>query len=300
MNYTEHTYQAADGLSLYYRQYGTGKRVVLCVHGLTRNSKDFHDLATRLAERYRVIAVDLRGRGVSDHDPKQRRYNPGQYVKDTWNLLDQLQLKQVTLIGTSLGGLMAMIMADQQPERLRGVVLNDIGPELPLPAVQRIMRYAGLTPPAQNWQDAARHAKAAYEIALPDMPMEFWQEYVKLSYREDASGKPVPDMDPGIGEALRKPSALVRGIQWMNKHGWIKRVAGVYIDPWDSFRAITMPCLLIHGEISDVLTTEIIDKMLLVHPSMQVATVTNRGHAPLLNEPEALQAIERFLADVYS
>ena len=129
--------------------------------------------------------------------------------------------------------------------------------------------------------------------------MEFWQEFVKLSYREDASGTPVPDMDPAIGVALRHPPAFVRWLQWLNQHGWLKRVAGVNIDPWDSFKAINMPCLLVHGQISDVLTTEIIEKMLLVNPAMQVATVPGRGHAPLLTEPEAQNAIDGFLATVH-
>ncbi len=300
MSYSEHHYRSQDGLSLYYREYGSGDQVVLCLHGLTRNSKDFHDLAEHLASDYRVISVDIRGRGQSDRDPRYVRYNPGQYVKDTWQLLDQLQLQKVTVIGTSLGGLMAMIMSDQQAQRLRAVVLNDIGPEIPLPAIQRIMSYAGRNPPAENWEEAALQVKRAYEIAMPDMPIEFWREFVKLSYRENAAGWPEPDMDPAIGLALRSPPAIFQWLQWMNKHGWINRVAGVALDPWDSFHAVKMPCLLVHGAISDVLTDEIVDKMLVVHPAMQVARVANRGHAPLLDEPEALPAIDRFLTEVHA
>jgi pimeloyl-ACP methyl ester carboxylesterase len=301
MSFTEHHYRSKDGLSLYYRQYGDAgsNQVVLCLHGLTRNSKDFQTLAEHLAERYRVITVDVRGRGQSDRDPHPIRYNPGQYVKDAWQLLDLLQLQQVTVIGTSLGGLMAMIMADQQPKRLRAVVLNDIGPELPLPAIQRIMSYAGRYPPAQNWEEAALQVKAAYEIAMPDMPMEFWRDFVRLSYRENAAGRPEPDMDPAIGKALREPPPLVKWLQWMNRHGWVKRVAGVHIDPWDSFHAVTMPCLLVHGAISDVLTGEIVRKMQHAQPHMQLVRVANRGHAPLLNEPEALEAIDGFLDTVH-
>lgn len=299
MSYSEQYYRSSDGLSLYYRDYGSGDKVILCLHGLTRNSKDFHNLAQHLAPDYRVISADIRGRGQSDRDPRSIRYNPGQYVKDAWKLLDQLKLQQVTVIGTSLGGLMAMIMADQQPRRLRALVLNDIGPELPLPAVQRIMTYAGRMPPAQTWEEAALQAKSAYEIAMPDMPMEFWREYVKLSYRENAAGKPEPDADPEIGQALRNPPAFVQWLQWMNKRGWIHRVAAVAIDPWDSFHAVKMPCLLVQGALSDVLTDEIVSKMLAVHPQMQVVRVANRGHAPLLDEPEALAAIDGFLDKVH-
>jgi len=300
MSYSEHHFRSNDGLSLYYREYGTGNRVILCLHGLTRNSKDFHELASHLASDYRVISADIRGRGQSDRDSSSIRYNPGQYVKDAWQLLDQLQLQQVTVIGTSLGGLMAMIMADQQPGRLRAVVLNDIGPELPLPAIRRIMSYAGRTPPAPSWEEAALQVKNAYEVAMPGMPMEFWREFVRKSYRENALGRPEPDMDPAIGHALRNPPAIMKWLKWMNRRGWINRVSGVAIDPWDAFHAVRMPCLLVHGAISDVLTHEIVDKMLAVHPQMQVVRVAHRGHAPLLDEPEALTAIDRFLAEQLS
>jgi len=295
MSHSEHHYKSRDGLSLYYRQYGSGEKAVLCLHGLTRNSKDFHPLAEHLSGRYCVISVDIRGRGQSARDTRSIRYNPGQYVKDAWQLLDHLQIPEAAVIGTSLGGLMAMIMADQQPQRLRGVVLNDIGPEVPIAAVQRIMSYAGRYPPAQNWEEAALQVKGAYEIALPDMPMEFWHEFVKLSYRENADGKPEPDMDPAIGKALREPPAVLKWLQWMNRRGWVKKVAGVYINPWDSFRAVTMPCLLVHGAISDVLTDDIVSRMQQAQPHVQVVKVPGRGHAPLLDEPEAVAAIDAFL-----
>lgn len=301
MPYTEHHYRSRDGLSLYYRQYGDpgNVKVILCLHGLTRNSKDFHPLAEHLCGQYRVISVDVRGRGQSDRDPRTLHYNPGQYVKDAWTLLDQLRLSKVTVIGTSMGGLMAMIMADQQPQRLRGVVINDVGPELPKAAIDRIKSYAGRYPPAQNWEEAALQVKAAYEIAMPDMPMEFWRDFVKLSWRENAQGKPEPDMDPAIGNALRNPPAIVKGLQWMNRHGWVRRVAGVYIDPWDSFHCVTMPCLLVQGAISDVLPDEIVRKMKVAQPHMQLVKVANRGHAPLLDEPEAVAAIDEFLGKVH-
>ena len=118
MSYTEHHYRSRDGLSLYYRSYGSGDDVVICLPGLTRNSKDFEDLAKHLSTRWRVISPDLRGRGRSDHDPKTSHYFAGTYVKDVWTLLDGLDIERFAIIGTSLGGLMAMIMADQQAVRL--------------------------------------------------------------------------------------------------------------------------------------------------------------------------------------
>ncbi len=298
MDYSEHHYQSKDGLSLYYRDYGSGDEVILCLHGLTRNSKDFHKLALHLSKDYRVISVDIRGRGQSQWNKRASRYNPGQYVRDVWTLLDQLQLQQVIVIGTSLGGLMAMIMADQQAERVRAVILNDIGPELPLAAVQRILAYAGRALPAQNWEEAATQARTAYEFALPHMPEEFWHEFVQLAYRENEAGKPEPDMDPAIGTVLRNPPFYVRLLQWLHRRGWIKRVAGAYLDPWDSFRAMTMPCLLVQGVLSDVLTDEIVRKMQVAQTHMQVVRVADRGHTPLLDEPEAIAAIDAFLSQL--
>ncbi len=168
MSYTEHHYRSPDGLNLYYRSYGSGENVVVCLPGLTRNCKDFEKLAGHLGATWRVITPDLRGRGQSEHDPQFRNYHPGTYVKDTWALLDELNIERVAVIGTSLGGLMAMIMADQQPHRLRGVVLIDIGPELPPAAVARILQYAGRSPAAENWDLAAGQVQRAYELAYPN------------------------------------------------------------------------------------------------------------------------------------
>ena len=295
MSYSEHHYRSNDGLKLYYRVYGSNENVLICLPGLTRNCKDFEKLAEHLASEWTVITPDLRGRGQSEHDPKFRNYRPGTYVADTWNLLDNLGITQVVVIGTSLGGLMAMIMADQQPQRLRAVVLNDVGPELPPAAVARILTYAGRTPPADNWDLASEQVRQAYALAYPKEPPEFWPEFARLSYRKDGSGKIAPDMDPAIGEALRKSRGIVKVFHWLRKHGLKRRLGGVNIDPWDSFRAINMPCLLLHGEISDVLTPEIIERMRAVNPQLGVCTVPDRGHAPSLDEPVARAGIDGFL-----
>lgn len=297
--FSEHRYRSRDGLWLYYRAYGSGDHTILCLHGLTRNSKDFHALALHLAGRYRVICPDVRGRGQSDRDPKSRHYHPGTYVRDVWRLLEREAIEHVTVIGTSLGGLMGMIMADQHPERLDALVLNDIGPELPARAVARILAYAGRTPPAPDWDEAAEQTRRAYEIALPDMPDAFWREYARLSWRENADGKPEPDVDPAVGDILRQPSRALRWMHWLARHRLAHRVGGVALDPWDSFRSVTMPCLVIHGELSDVLTADIIVRMQALKPDLEVVHVPGRGHTPLLDEPEALAAIDAFLVQIY-
>lgn len=295
MSYTEHHYPSLDGLSLYYRSYGSGDDVVLCLPGLTRNCKDFEDLASHLSPRWRVITPDLRGRGKSDHDPKPANYNAAYYAGDIWQLLDQMEVRRVALIGTSLGGLISMIMAVQQPERLRGVVINDMGPDVPAAAVSRILQYVGRTPPAASWEAAAREAKQNYGLAFPDLPDGFWQQHVRRYWREDDQGRPVPDMDPAIGDALRKAHSAAKILRWLNRLGLLKRIRGLPIDPWELFGALTMPCLLLRGMLSDVLTEETVAKMQRAKPDLVVVRVPDRGHAPMLDEPTARTAIDRFL-----
>jgi pimeloyl-ACP methyl ester carboxylesterase len=296
MSYTEHRYRSHDGLSLYYRSYGAGDRVVVCLPGLTRNSRDFEDLALQLSAQYRVVTPDLRGRGRSDRDPKAANYHPGTYVRDTWTLLDGLGTRQVALVGTSLGGLMSMIMAYQQPQRLLGVVLNDVGPEIPAEAVGRILQYVGRTPPAASWEAAAAAARTNYGLAFPGVSEEFWSDYVRLSWIEGPDGRPLPDMDPAIGDALRRAQRAVRWLRRLHRWGLLKKIAGVPIDPWECFRAMTMPTLLLQGELSDVLTDDIVQQMRTAKPDLLVVRVPGRGHAPLLDEPESRLAIDSFLA----
>lgn len=295
MNYTEHRYRSRDGLSLYYRDYGSAERVLLCLPALTRNCKDFEAIAEQFAGQWRVICPDFRGRGQSDWDPKPARYHPGTYTRDVWTLLDTLYISRVVVIGTSLGGLVAMIMAAQQAHRLTGVVLNDVGPELPPEAVARILQYVGRTPPVADWPAAARQAQASYGLAIPDQEPEFWLEFAHRTYREIGSGTLAPDMDPAIGDALRNARGVSRVLRRLRKLGLVRRVGGVPIDLWDAFRAVTMPCLLLRGALSDVLPTDLVARMQDAKPDLQVAEVPNRGHAPLLNEPEAQTAIAEFL-----
>jgi len=286
MGFTEHYYPTDDGLSLYYRCYGSGEEVVVCLPGLTRNSKDFHEIATHLSSRYRVLSLDLRGRGRSDRDTDWRNYHPATYINDTWSLLDQLEISSFIMIGTSLGGLMAMIMASQQPKRVRAVILNDAGPEADPAGYTRILASFDQKTGVRDWQEAISECKRTYEAALPDMPVEFWSEYVRKNHRDGENGQPELDIDPKIGEAIRK--------------GDLSRIAGIQVDPWAAFEAVTMPCLVLRGELSDILSTEIVERMAVVKPDLKMAVIPNRGHAPLLYEPESLAAIDTFLQQVSS
>jgi pimeloyl-ACP methyl ester carboxylesterase len=284
MGFTEHFYPTKDGLTLYYRSYGSGGDVLVCLPGLTRNSKDFHEIATHLASRYRVLCLDLRGRGRSDRDPEWRNYHPAMYISDTWRLLDLLGIGRFGMIGTSLGGLLSMIMASEQPQRVRAVVLNDVGPEADPSGYARILASFDEENEVNNWQEAARQCMQYYQSALPDMPSEFWQEYVYKNYREGPTGQPEPDFDPNIIEAIRQ--------------GDQSRIAGVRVDPWAAFAAMTMPGLVLRGELSDILSAEIVERMSRVKPDLESAVIPNRGHAPLLFEPDSLAAIDRFLEQV--
>lgn len=298
MNYSEHRYTSHDQLSLYYREYGQGDQTIVCLPGLTRNSKDFHEIATRLASHYRVLCLDLRGRGQSDRDPKWKQYHPGTYVKDTWKLLDELGINSPIIFGTSLGGLMAMIMAEQKPERVGAIILNDIGPAIDPEGYARILAYAGRNKPVTTWEEAAQQCSDTYGIAIPGQPMSFWREYAHRNFSADESGMPVPDADPKIGDAIRHSAPITQWLVRFRKWGILKKKAGVMIDPWDSFRAVSMPCLVIRGGLSDILSEEIVDEMQTIKPDLMRVTIPNRGHVPLLDEPESLHAIDTFLANL--
>jgi len=295
-DYTEHHYQSDDGLSLYYRDYGSADKVLVCLPGLTRNSKDFEELALRYVPDWRVITPDLRGRGRSDWDPQPSRYQHLTYVNDIWALLDKLEIQNFTLLGTSLGGWIAMLMATQQPHRIRSVILNDIGPVVPDDAIKRITQYVGRIPPEPSWESAAARVKAVYEGTIPDRPDSFWLSYAHLSMRETPAGTIVPDMDPAIGKNLRKNYRQAKLIKFLRRFGLMKSATALIDEGyWQQFSAMSMPILLLYGDVSDVLPVETVNKMQEKQPKMEVVKVVHRGHAPLLDEPEALHAIDAFL-----
>ncbi len=296
-DYTGHRYQSVDGLSLYYRDYGSSDHVLVCLPGLTRNSKDFEDLALRYASDWRVITPDIRGRGQSDWDPVPSRYQHLTYVNDIWKLVDELGIQNFVILGTSLGGLIAMLMAAQQPNRLHGIVLNDIGPVVPDEAVSRITQYVGRIPPEPDWQAAAARVREVYATTFPNRPDSFWLSHARLSMRETSDGSIVPDMDPAIGRVLRKNYRLVKMVRFLRRFWLVKNAAELIRNGyWQQFRNMSMPVLLLHGADSDVLPLETVEEMQAVHPKMETITVADRGHAPFLDEPEALAAIDKFLA----
>ncbi|NJN06189.1 MAG: alpha/beta hydrolase, partial [Rhodobacteraceae bacterium] len=250
---------------------------VLCLPGLTRNSRDFAQLAQLLAEQRQVLTPDLRGRGRSDHDARFMNYQPATYADDVLAMLEQLAVEQVVVIGTSLGGLIAMLLATLRPGVLAGVVLNDIGPQINPAGAMRIARYVGRLPPVSTWDEAAAQAKQINELALPDFGSEDWMRFARCTYRDDGHGRPVLDMDPQIGAAM---------------------LAGASATPdlWPLFDALaSIPTLLIRGATSDILSEATVAKMLERKPDLEVLVVPGRGHAPTLDEPGCRSAIAAFL-----
>jgi pimeloyl-ACP methyl ester carboxylesterase len=278
---TDYFYNSADGLRLYcglHAAQRSGGVPVLCLPGLTRNSRDFVTLAAHLSERHDVITADLRGRGRSAWDTDPTHYQLPTYVQDMWALLQSRSVSRVVVVGTSLGGLMGMVMAAMKPELIAGVVLNDAGPEIDPAGLRRIAGYAGKLPSVSSWAEAAAQAKSVYGLALPGLTDAEWLEYAHRGYRENAAGVPIPDMDPRIGEAFKNPATAA-------------------MDLWPLYAQIKgVPLLVIRGALSDLLSAATVVRMAREKPDLQQITVANRGHTPLLNEPECLAAIDAFLA----
>ena len=281
--YEERFVEADDGVRLYCRDYPNpaARPPVLCLPGLTRNSRDFSSLAALISETRRVICPDLRGRGRSGHDPDWRNYHPGQYASDLWQLLDTLNIEEAVVVGTSLGGWMAMLLNHQRPGRIAAAVMNDIGPEADPEGLARITAMAGRLDTVSTLGDAIEQAKSVYSIAFPDWDDRQWQFYTETTYRQLDDGRFDLNFDRNIGHAAREG------------------VSGLDVDPWAVFDDLaSVPTLLIHGVLSDILTEPIIARMRERKPDLQIVPVANRGHAPLLDEQEAVHAITTFLETV--
>jgi pimeloyl-ACP methyl ester carboxylesterase len=293
--YAEIEWQSHDGLRLYARVYeptagagraagsvasGDGAPTVLCLHGLTRNSRDFEDLAPHLQRRYRVIVPDLRGRGFSARDPNVQNYQPGIYVRDILALLGAVNAPRMAVIGTSLGGMLAMMLGYSHPDRIAGIVLNDIGPEIDPVGIERIKQYAGRLPAPGTWNEAAAQTRTVYGEAWPGLAPDRWASLARRGYRENPAAVVEVDVDPGIGEALRAAPAAV-------------------LDLWPLWKALRkMPMLAIRGGRSDILSAATFARMKSENPDVQQLEVPDRGHVPLLDEPECIAAVDAFLSAI--
>ena len=194
-----------DGLKLHYRDFAgpADRPPVLCLHGLTRNTRDFENLAARLAGDWRVLGVDFRGRGGSEHDPDSARYVPPTYAADVLQLLDELEIDEAVFVGTSLGGIVTMIVAGFAPQRIAGALLNDVGPELDKAGLDRIRGYVGKPLLFERWDDAADRLSAKYGDVHPGYGREEWLRYAKRVAHETPRGIEF-DYDMTIAEPFNR------------------------------------------------------------------------------------------------
>jgi pimeloyl-ACP methyl ester carboxylesterase len=283
MPFAENYFRSRDGLKLYYRDYAgdPSKAPVLCLPGLTRNSADFDRSASHIAPARRVIAVDQRGRGRSQYDANWLNYHPGMYVDDMWILLRELGVDRVIVIGTSLGGVMAMVMASVRPQQLAGVVLNDVGPELEIIGSRRIQSYVGKSHDIGGWDEAVAHLKQTFSSVYPDLTDDRWREFARSSFQDDANGRVRYAYDPKIAELMR-----------LLPYGAVPPM-------WYAYAALrAIPTLAIRGELSDLLSLHVFERMRREKPDLHCLSVPNRGHAPMLHEPVCATAIDRFLAGI--
>lgn len=281
----EDFFATADGVRIHYRDYepagAPSGASVVCLHGLTRNERDFEELAPRIAALgRRVVVPTMRGRGRSDPDPQPARYNPFVYVADTLGLMDRLGVDRATFVGTSMGGLMTMVTAAQAPQRLAGAVLNDVGPEIDPAGLARIRTYAGVPKTATSWAGAAALIR---EINGPAFPREadpaFWDTFARRTFREAGPGRIELDYDPGIAGMMSPDES-----------------AAPPADLWPLFDAlIPIPTLVVRGAITDVLMASTLEEMRRRKPDLKVASVPDVGHAPFLTEPAAWDALRSFL-----
>jgi pimeloyl-ACP methyl ester carboxylesterase len=281
-------FHAQDDVPIYYRDYGDpmlSNTPVLCLGGLTRNSRDFAKLANRLSPSRRVLCMDYRGRGRSGRDPDWRNYQPKTYVGDVVALLAIANVQRAIVIGTSLGGIVAMGLGAAIPTALAGVVLNDVGPEIDAKGLNRIKGYVGSQISLPTLEAAAEVLKTQFGGVFADFSQQDWLDYADATFAKDATaGAYQLDYDMRICDAMR-----VQAEESLKEPP----------DIWALFASLArIPVLAIRGALSDILSQATLDRMQQRIPELSTALVPNRGHVPQLNEPECVAAIDRFLTRV--
>jgi pimeloyl-ACP methyl ester carboxylesterase len=286
--YTEISFTSTDGLALYARDYpaaaGEARLPVICIHGLTRNSSDFDELAPEIARLgRRVLAVDVRGRGHSQRDPNPDNYKPAVYAGDIEKMMRDLALPRAVFIGTSMGGLITMSVATRNIELVSAAILNDIGPVISHRGLARIAGYVGKSAELTSWDQAAGYVKEINQCAFPANSDEEWLKWARRAFEQDLEGKLCARYDPNVALDLQtgtlKPTSLAARM---------------------AFRRLARkrPTLLVRGSMSDLVEPHQAAWMRKAAPDMQYAEVPNVGHAPMLTEPAALAAVRNFLTQV--
>ncbi len=279
-SWEDRTWTSGDGLRLHFRFYDgdAARPPVICLPGLTRNARDFEDLAARLCGRWRVLCPEMRGRGDSDYARDPMTYQPLQYLQDVEALLAQEGIDRFVAIGTSLGGLLTMLLGVSNPARIAAAVLNDIGPEVSDAGLERIRGYVGQGRNFETWMHAARALQEGQGDVYPDWDITDWLRYAKRIMVLGSGGRISFDYDMKIAEPFEAPGG-----------------ATPQVDLWPLYDALaTRPLLVLRGETSDILQAETAAKM-ASRPGVELVTLPLIGHAPTLDEPQSIAAIERLL-----
>ncbi len=281
--FTDGFWTAPDGLTLHYRDYpGPADRPpLLCLPGLTRNARDFEPVADAFAGSWRVICAELRGRGESDYAKDSATYTPVHYLADLEALLQQARIGRFVAFGTSLGGLLTLMLAASGPERIAGAVINDIGPVIEPAGLERIREYVGQGRSFPTWMHAARSLKEQSGALFPDYGISDWLTVAKRLLAVGENGRIAFDYDMKIAEPFNAPPPDVE------------------VDLWPFYRALAgRPVLALRGELSDILSPETLKRMGSEFEGVETCTIPHVGHTPSLAEPEAQAAIARLLAKV--
>jgi len=279
-------YESFDDLRLYVRHYPAPDerfRSVICLAGLTRNSRDFHTLATYLSTHpdkpRNVYCLDYRGRGQSQYDSNWRNYVPYTELMDVLDFLTVQGLHRVGIVGTSRGGIIAMMMAALRPSAMGAVVLNDIGPVIETRGLARIVNYVGRMPVPKTWADAMHIMREINGRGFPDFTDAQWDHMARGVF-EERKGRLALSYDRKLAKAI----------------GTVD-LSRPFPDLWPQFVAMgQMPAFVLRGEHSDVLSAETLEEMVERHPNLRAMTVPEQGHAPVLQEQEPVEAIGSFLA----
>ncbi|MBV8792592.1 MAG: alpha/beta hydrolase [Pseudolabrys sp.] len=277
---------APDGLRLHVRCFEPqtrlpGVKPVVCLPGLTRTTADFEVLAAALAgdvsQPRRIIAVDYRGRGLSAYDPNPANYSLPVELSDALAAMNAFRANPAVVVGTSRGGILAMLMATVQPQAVAGVVLNDIGPVIETAGLQRIANYVGKLPQPKDYEEAARDLQRLFSSLYPKFTQSDWLKSAHLTYKVE-NGSLVPTYDPKLATTLE-------GLDF-NKP---------LPDLWKEFDALAgVPVMVIRGALSDLLSPATIDEMQRRHPNLETLEVPHQGHAPSLEDGDTIARISNF------
>src|SRR5215210_814154 len=282
--FVSHFVTAQDGLKLHVREYGpraTVRLSVVCLPGLSRNSADFHIMATELArdQERRVLALDYRGRGRSDHDRNPANYNPAVEAGDVLAVLTALGVEAAVFVATSRGGILTMLLATLRPSIIAGVVLNDIGPVIEPAGLLRIKGYVGKLPKVDSFEQAGEQMRALFAGQFPTLTAQDWLSEAQRSFKQ-VNGRLEPTYDPALARALEGVPA-----------------DGVVPPMWNQFDALAgVPLLVIRGANSDILSAQTVEAMRARRKEMQVVEVPDQGHPPALADAGTIGSIAAFMA----